>query len=98
MNTLPIVTWSFVISLVLELTGAIMKIMHLPGADALLIIGIVANVVFIISALSEVLGSQRINSNEKIMWTLAFIFMGFLGALAGLIYVLLARKRVTRKI
>jgi hypothetical protein len=98
MNTLPTVTWSFVISLVLELTGAFMKIMHLPGADALLIIGIVANVVFIISALSEVWGSQRINSNEKIMWTLAFIFMGFLGALAGLIYVLLARKRVTRKI
>ena len=75
-----------------------MKIMHLPGADALLIVGIVANVLFIISALSEVWGSQRIHSNEKIMWTLAFIFMGFLGALAGLIYVLLARKRVTRKI
>jgi lipid-A-disaccharide synthase-like uncharacterized protein len=98
MNTLPIVTWSFVISLVFELIGAFMKIMHLPGADAFLIVGIVANVLFIISALSEVWGSQRINSNEKIMWTLAFIFMGFLGALAGLIYVLLARKRVTRKI
>ena len=98
MDTLPIVKWSFIISLVFELVGAFMKIMHLPGANALLIIGIVSNVVFIISALSEVWGSQRINSNEKIMWTLAFIFMGVLGALAGLIYVLLARKRVTRKI
>jgi hypothetical protein len=88
------VKWSFVISLVFELVGALMKIMHLPGADALLIIGMVANGVFIVSALSEVWGSVRINTNEKVMWTIAFIFMGFLGALAGILYVVMGRKRI----
>lgn len=94
MNLGIVVKWSFVISLVFELVGALMKIMHLPGSDALLIIGMAANGVFIVSALSEVWGSVRINTNEKVMWTIAFIFMGFLGALAGILYVLIGRKRV----
>ena len=94
MNLGIVVKWSFVISLVFELVGALMKIMHLPGADALLIIGMVANGAFIVSALSEVWGSVRINTNEKVMWTIAFIFMGFLGTLAGILYVLMGRKRI----
>ena len=94
MNLGTVVKWSFVISLAFELVGALIKIMHLPGADALLIIGMVANGVFIVSALSEVWGSVRINTNEKVMWTIAFIFMGFLGALAGILYVIMGRKRI----
>ena len=94
MNLGIVVKWSFVISLVFELVGALMKIMHLPGSDALLIIGMAANGVFIVSALSEVWGSVRINTNEKVMWTIAFIFMGFLGALAGILYVFIGRKRI----
>ena len=94
MNLGIVVKWSFFISLVFELVGALMKIMHLPGADALLIIGMVAYGVFIVSALSEVWGSVRINTNEKVMWTIAFIFMGFLGALAGILYVIMGRKRI----
>lgn len=46
MNLGIVVKWSFVISLVFELVGALMKMMHLPGADALLIIGMLANWVF----------------------------------------------------
>ena len=94
MNLGIVVKWSFIISLVFELVGALMKIMHLPGADELLIIGMAANGVFIVSALSEVWGSVRINTNEKVMWTIAFIFMGFLGALAGILYVFIGRKRI----
>ena len=94
MNLGIVVKWSFVISLVFELLGAFMKIMHLPGANELLIIGMAANGVFIVSALSEVWGSVRINTNEKVMWTIAFIFMGFLGALAGILYVIMGRKRI----
>ena len=94
MNLGIVVKWSFVISLVFELVGALMKIMHLPGADELLIIGMAANGVFIVSALSEVWGSVRINTNEKVMWTIAFIFMGFLGAIAGILYVVMGRKRI----
>ncbi len=46
MNLEIVVKWSFVISLVFELVGALMKIIHLPGADALLIIGMAANGLF----------------------------------------------------
>ena len=81
MNLGIVVKWSFVISFVFILVGALMNILHLPGADILLIIGILANGIFIVSALSEVWGPVRINTNEKIMWTIAFIFMEFLGAL-----------------
>ena len=94
MNLGTIVTWSFFISLVLVLLGAFMKILHLPGAEQLLIVGMVTNGVFVIAALSEVWRSERIDKNEKIMWTIAFIFMGFLGTIAGIVYLLLGRKRV----
>jgi hypothetical protein len=93
MNLGTIVTWSFFISLVLVLVGAFMKILHLPGAEQLLIVGMVTNGVFVATALSEVWRSERIDKNEKIMWTIAFIFMGF-GALAGILYILMGRKRV----
>jgi len=94
MNLGKIVTWSFFISLSMSLVGALMKILHLPGADQLLIIGMVSNGVFVVSALSEVWRSERIDKNEKIMWTIAFVFMGFLGAIAGIVYLLMGRKRV----
>lgn len=71
-----------------------MKISHLPGANMFLIIGMVANGVFIVTALYEIWDSFRIQTNEKIMWTVAFVFMGFLGALAGILYLLMGRKRV----
>ncbi len=77
MNLGTIVTWSFFISLVLVLVGAFMKILHLPGAEQLLIVGMVTNGVFVVAALSEVWRSERIDKNEKIMWTIAFIFIGF---------------------
>jgi predicted membrane channel-forming protein YqfA (hemolysin III family) len=94
MNLGKIVSWSFFISLALSLVGALMKILHLPGADQLLMIGLVSNGVFVVSALTEVWRSVRIDKNEKIMWTIAFVFMGFLGAVAGIVYLLLGRKRV----
>lgn len=94
MNLGKIVSWSFFISLVMSLVGALMKILHLPGADQLLIIGMVSNGVFVVSALSELWRSARIDKNEKIMWTIAFVFMGYLGAIAGIVYLLLGRKRI----
>ncbi len=94
MNLGKIVSWSFFISLALSLVGALMKILHLPGAEQLLMVGVVSNGVFVVSALTEVWRSVRIDKNEKIMWTIAFVFMGFLGAVAGIVYLLLGRKRV----
>jgi hypothetical protein len=91
MNVGTVVKLSFFVSICFVMLGALMKITHLPGAEALLIIGILGNVVFIVSALNEVWTSIRIEKGEKIMWTIAFFFIGTLGPI---IYILLGRKRV----
>jgi hypothetical protein len=91
MNVGTVVKLSFFVSICFVILGALMKITHLPGAEALLIIGILGNVIFIVSALNEVWTSIRIEKGEKIMWTIAFFFIGTLGPI---IYILLGRKRV----
>jgi hypothetical protein len=45
-------------------------------------------------ALKEIYSSNRVNLIEKIMWTISFIGLSWI---AGLIYLLLARKRMLRK-
>jgi hypothetical protein len=91
MNVGTVVKLSFFVSICFVMIGALMKITHLPGSEALLIIGILGHVVFIVSALNEVWTSIRIEKGEKIMWTIAFFFIGTLGPI---IYILLGRKRV----
>jgi len=91
MNLGTVVRWSFFVSICLLLLGALMKITHLPGAETLLIIGILGNLVFIVSALNEVWKSIRIEKSEKVIWTIAFFSIG---TLAQLIYFLFRRKRV----
>ena len=81
----------FFFSICIVMIGTLMKITHLPGAEILLMIGLLGNVVFIVSALNEVWNSIRIEKGEKIMWTISFIFTGTLGPI---IYFLLRRKRV----
>ena len=53
MNVGTVVKLSFFVSICFVMLGALMKITHLPGAEALLIIGILGNVVFIVSALND---------------------------------------------
>jgi len=91
MNVGTVVKWSFFFSICIVMLGALMKITHLPGAETLLKIGILGNVVFIVSALNEVWTSIRIEKGEKVMWTIAFFSIGILGSI---IYILLGRKRV----
>lgn len=49
------------------------------------------SLIFIIAAIYEVTQSTKIDRSEKIMWIIGFLF---LTTIAGLIYVLSARKRV----
>ncbi len=86
-----IVTTSFIVSFILTLVGAYQKIIHAEGADTWLIIGLIASLVFIVTAIYEVRTSKRIDHPEKTMWTLAFIFFS---SIAGLIYILIGRKRI----
>ncbi|MEK8179467.1 hypothetical protein WMW71_03860 [Flavobacterium buctense] len=92
-NLDKIVTTSFILSFIATIIGALFKIMHWPGASMLLIIGLLSLAVFVITALYEVYNSKTINSSEKLMWTIGFLC---LGSIAGLVYVLIRRKRVIR--
>jgi len=89
------VKWSFIVSFIITLIGAYLKITHSEGAETLLIIGITATLVFIVSAIYEVRTSHQIDNSEKTMWTIAFIFMS---GIAGLIYFFIGRKRITNTI
>lgn len=82
---------AFLLSFVLSILGAIMKISHIEGADLFLASGIIATVIFILIGIYEVNRSARIGSSEKVMWTITFIFLNFL---AGLLYLTSGRKRV----
>jgi hypothetical protein len=90
-----IVKLSFIISFIITLSGAYLKITHSKGVENLLIIGIIATFVFVVSAVYEVRTSNRIDNAEKTMWTIAFIFMS---GLAGLIYFFIGRKRIVNNI
>ena len=86
-----IVRWSYIIGLITSLAGAYLKILHSQGADVLLALGLGASLVFILTAIYEVQTSKRIGSQDKIMWTIALIF---LSGIAGLVYFFGVRKRV----
>ena len=90
-----IVKTSFLISIILTLVGAFFKIIHSEGADTWLILCILTYLVFIVSAIYEIRTSKRIDNREKTMWTISFIFMS---GLAGLIYLLIGRKRIAENI
>ena len=85
---------SFIISMLFTIIGAYLKITHSEGAETLLIVGLISTLIFIVSAIYEVRTSTRIAPSEKTMWTIAFIFFN---GIAGLIYFLIGRKRITVK-
>ena len=82
-------------SFIITLIGAYLKIIHAEGAEVCLTIGIIFLIVFIVTAIFEVRTSRKIDTTEKTMWTIAFIFMS---GLAGLIYFLIGRKRIAENI
>ena len=86
-----IVHTSFFLSMAITLIGATLKIMHLSGAETLLAIGLITSLVFIVSAIIEVRSSNRLDHREKTMWTIAFLF---LNGVAGILYMVSARRRV----
>lgn len=91
MKLATIVKTSFIVSTLSTLIGAYQKITHSAGADTLLIIGLVATLIFIVSAVYEVRTSTKISSSEKNTWTIGLIFFS---GIAGLIYLVFVRRRI----
>jgi hypothetical protein len=81
----------FWLSFAFQLIGPFFKIMHLPLGEELLIAGIVSHYLLAAFAITEIWQSGKIERIEKIMWTVAFLF---LGGLVGLLYILMGRKRI----
>jgi hypothetical protein len=71
--------------------GSVLKIMHIGNMDYLLAIGLVFSIIFMVLSIYEVLNSNRIKKSEKLMWTIALLF---LNTLAGFLYILVGRRKV----
>jgi len=91
MDFKKILPLSFIISFVLTILGALMKIIHLPFANIFLTIGLISLVVFIVASVNEILKSKKIEGTEKFMWIMGFLFFGMF---TGLLYVLEYRKKI----
>ncbi len=74
---IPVVTWA--------------KITHQAWGDSSLTIALILYVASIVAGLYEVWQSKRIDNTEKIMWTVAFIFISTIGFITYLIW---GRKKV----
>lgn len=91
MDKNKIVIFSFIISFFFSIVGALLKIMHVPFANSVLTIGILALAVFVFMCIYEIVNSNKIAQSEKIMWVVGFLF---LGQITGLVYLLSGRKRI----
>ena len=84
---------TFLLSLLIGLIGAALKIMHLPGGQIFITISVALTVVYVVCGLYEIYSSNRITMTEKIMWTTGFIV---LSTLTGLLYFFVGRPRILR--
>jgi hypothetical protein len=91
MKTGIIVKTSFALSILTTVVGACLKIIHAEGAEVFLIIGLIASLIFIVTAVYEVRTSKRIGYAEKTMWTIALILSG---GITGIIYMIVSRRRI----
>ena len=91
MNKEQILKISFFIWFVGMLIAAVLKIMHYSYGEFLLNVSMAFYLVFTCMVIYEVLKSDKIERSEKIMWTIGMLF---LGAIAGILYLLVARKRI----
>lgn len=91
MNSGTLIKTSFILSLVLTVTGAYLRITHAEGSDTWLTAAFMVSLVFIGAAVYEVRTSKRIDQMEKMMWTIAFILFS---GITCLVYLLGGRKRI----
>jgi hypothetical protein len=86
---------AFVISLILTIIGAMMKIYHWEYSSIFLIVGILSILFYIYVGIYEVNNSNRISSSEKVLWTIGFILFSFF---VGLFYLIKRQKMMINKI
>ncbi len=81
---------AFIIAIFFSIIGAFLKINHVEYSSIILVIGVVSTLIYIIVGINEVNSSTRIQSSEKVVWTIGFlVFNLFVG-----IYYLIKRKNI----
>jgi hypothetical protein len=78
-----ILKFSYWLSMILTIIGAWLKIIHAEGAEEFVICALLATGFFLYVFISDTRKSLYMNSTEKLMWVIGFIFMGWL---AGFLY------------
>jgi hypothetical protein len=95
MNLNKILPAVFFLSIIIVLIGAFLKIQHFEGSHIVLIAGLLSQVILAFLCLYEIASSNKFSKTEQLIWLLSFIFLPIL---AGLIYILSVRKRITNKL
>ena len=93
MNISSLFKPAFFGSLLFGFVGVLLKFLHVQGVDIILILSAIFTVVYVVSAIYEIHSSSRIQMNEKLMWTCAFILLSMV---AGLVYYFMGRRRIMR--
>ena len=78
-------------AIVVPLISAWAKLTHQPWVDNFMTVAIIVYFVSVVIGLMEVFKSEHIDNTEKVMWTVAFIFITTIGFIC---YVAFGRKRV----
>ncbi len=78
-----------IINILTGLAGALFLIQNWPGANMLIVVSIIMQIMFAIPAIMEVYQSKTIDMAEKLVWTIGLIFAT---SLAGLIYLAFRRN------
>ena len=77
-------------AIALLLISIVLKINHNPIEGTVVVLAMIASLLYIYIGITEIWRSG-IPQNEKIMWTLGFLFAN---GIAGAIYLISARKRI----
>lgn len=85
---------NFFFGIVISITGAYLKIMHIANAQPWLIVGLIMGIVFLAMALPEIIQSKRISSPEKLLWITGLLFVS---TIAGFLYLTRGRARIINK-
>lgn len=80
-----------VLSFIIMITGAYLKIVYAGNADTFLMLGLISGVVCLAIGLYEVVCSKNIKTEEKFLWAIGFLTLGWP---VLLVYVFASRKRI----
>jgi hypothetical protein len=94
MNLNKIIPAILILSIIIVLTGAFMKIQHFEGASIFLIVGLLSQAVLAFLCLLELANAKEITKLELLVWSIGFILLTIP---ISFIYVLIVRKRIILK-